>query len=148
MHASPNVSLARPSLLAAALLVGGLSLTALASHRDATAAPRTSTQTFEITTVAATTPIVGQARELREGRPLNINEATAEDLRLLPGIGPKLALRIVEARARVGRFANLSDLDAVPGIGPKKLAQLAPLITVGHGGQSGNSQPTDNVNAK
>lgn len=48
-------------------------------------------------------------------------------LRLLPGIGPVLAARIVEARAQSG-FRAIDDLRRVPGIGPVTIERLRPLL--------------------
>ncbi|MDR6619778.1 ComEA family DNA-binding protein [Sinomonas atrocyanea] len=64
-------------------------------------------------------------------RKVNINTATAEDLGVLPRVGPVLAQRIVDYRAAHGRFSAPEDLDAVSGIGPKMLESLLPLVTVG-----------------
>jgi competence protein ComEA len=44
-----------------------------------------------------------------------------EDWQALPGIGPKLAHRIVEDRQKNGDFASLEDLERVSGIGPKRI---------------------------
>ena len=44
--------------------------------------------------------------------PLDVNRASAPELARLPGIGPTLAARIVEARP----FATLDDLARVPGL--------------------------------
>jgi hypothetical protein len=60
------------------------------------------------------------------GLPVDVNHGSVEDLQALPGIGPKLAERIVEARP----FAITADLQRVPGIGKKRWAQLQPLVTV------------------
>ena len=62
--------------------------------------------------------------------PLDLNRATAAELRTLPGIGPALASRIVEFRARHGPFAKPEDLTKVSGIGDKTFARLAPRIVV------------------
>jgi competence protein ComEA len=60
--------------------------------------------------------------------PLDLNRADAAELDALPGIGPVLAARIVDHRARHGRFRRVDELLAVPGIGPKLLARLRPLV--------------------
>lgn len=62
--------------------------------------------------------------------PLDLNQATAEDLDILPGVGPSTALAIVTHRERNGPFASVEGLLEVPGIGPAKLAALAGLVTV------------------
>ncbi len=60
---------------------------------------------------------------------LDPNQATATELMFLPGIGPKLAERIVAYRAS-HRFSAPDDLLAVKGIGKKKLATLRPYLTL------------------
>jgi len=57
---------------------------------------------------------------------MDVNTATFEELQKLPGIGPKLAERIIAHRP----FKTLADLDRVPGIGPATLKRLEPLILV------------------
>ena len=52
--------------------------------------------------------------------PINVNEASAEELASLPRIGPVLADRLIAARP----FASVADLLRVRGIGPKTLAKL------------------------
>ncbi|MEJ2289525.1 MAG: ComEA family DNA-binding protein [Deinococcales bacterium] len=51
---------------------------------------------------------------------VRLNEASLDELRRLPGIGPALARRIVAARP----FATVDELLRVPGIGPKTLEAL------------------------
>lgn len=60
--------------------------------------------------------------------PVNLNTATQAELESLPGIGPKLAMNIIEAR-RQQPFTSLEDLDRVPGIGPKLLKKLEEKVT-------------------
>jgi competence protein ComEA len=68
--------------------------------------------------------------------PIDVNRATAAELQRLPGIGPKMSARIVEARAQ-GVFQSVDELRRVPGIGPKTLEKLRPLVTVNGAGSKG-----------
>lgn len=61
---------------------------------------------------------------------LDLNRADVASLQALPGIGPALADRIVEAR-RQRPFADVDDLQRVAGIGPATVDRLRPLVTVG-----------------
>lgn len=61
--------------------------------------------------------------------PVDLNEATVEQLDDLPGVGPATAAAIVDDRERNGPFASVDDLERVPGIGPAKLAALRDLVT-------------------
>jgi competence protein ComEA len=61
---------------------------------------------------------------------LDLNRATEQDFDALPGIGPKLAERIIEYRQSVGAFHSLDELRAVKGIGKKKFELIRPLVTV------------------
>jgi len=63
-------------------------------------------------------------------QPINVNRASGEELRRLPGIGPKLSQRILDTRARKP-FQSVEDLRRVPGIGPKTLERLRPFVTIG-----------------
>jgi|GEM_PF-7124022 len=75
--------------------------------------------------------IVQQPGPIRApGEKININSANAEELALLPGIGPKLAAAIVSDRAKNGKFKKVTDLDRVKGIGKKKLDAIRSSITV------------------
>jgi competence protein ComEA len=58
------------------------------------------------------------------GGRLRLNEATADDLVLVPGIGPTLARALVKARTERGGFRSWDEVDAVTGVGPVKLAAL------------------------
>jgi competence ComEA-like helix-hairpin-helix protein len=62
---------------------------------------------------------------------LDLNRAGEAELQALPGIGPALALRIVEHRRSVGRFRTTDDLLEVSGIGPSTLERLRPLVGAG-----------------
>ncbi|MCE9536749.1 MAG: helix-hairpin-helix domain-containing protein [Nitrospirae bacterium] len=61
---------------------------------------------------------------------LDLNRATEQDFDALPGIGPKLAERIMAHRQSVGAFHSLDELRSVKGIGKKKFERIRPLVTV------------------
>lgn len=63
------------------------------------------------------------SQTVRDG-PIDINSATADELDVLPGIGPALAQRIVTYRERYGAFADVESLVMVPGIGPRTLDRM------------------------
>lgn len=58
--------------------------------------------------------------------PVNINTASAEMLQAIPGIGPALAARIIEARP----YGSVDDLLRVQGIGPTTLEKIRAYVTV------------------
>lgn len=64
---------------------------------------------------------------------VNINTATAEELKALPGIGPSKAAAIVAYREQNGSFKSVDDLQNVKGIGAGILAKLREEATVGAG---------------
>ncbi|MGD8321598.1 MAG: ComEA family DNA-binding protein [Gemmatimonadota bacterium] len=64
------------------------------------------------------------------GAPVDVNHADVEALQTLPGIGPSLARRIVEARVQ-GPFRSVDDLTRVRGIGPATVARLRNRVSVG-----------------
>jgi len=61
---------------------------------------------------------------------VNINTASAAELERLPGVGPSLAGRIVEHRAKNGNFQKAEDLMLVRGIGEKSFARLKPYVAI------------------
>ena len=60
---------------------------------------------------------------------VNLNTATAEQLELLPGIGPAMAKKIIEYRT-AKPFAEPMQVVRIKGIGRKTFEKLKPLITV------------------
>lgn len=54
--------------------------------------------------------------------------APVESFRLLPGIGPKLAERIGQARGEGIDFDGVEDLQQVSGIGPRRVEALRPHV--------------------
>ena len=59
---------------------------------------------------------------------INLNTATRPELEELPGIGPKLAARIITAR-QIQAFTSLEDFDRVSGVGPKLIQKLRDRVT-------------------
>jgi competence ComEA-like helix-hairpin-helix protein len=68
-------------------------------------------------------------RALRRGQRIDLNLATAADLELLPGIGPKLAKRVIADRTKNGAYRDVKDLTRVSGIGPVTLSRIEHLLT-------------------
>lgn len=65
----------------------------------------------------------------QEQEKVDLNQATAEHLDTLPGIGPTLAKRIVEYRQTKGSFKKVTDLQNVEGIGDKKFSLIKDKVT-------------------
>lgn len=74
-------------------------------------------------------PLSGKALWIL-GRPIPLNQATAEDLGRLPGVGPTLALRIVEYREAHGEFLSLEELKEVQGIKEKTFDKIKKYFTL------------------
>jgi competence protein ComEA len=66
----------------------------------------------------------GAAGATPAGPPISLNNASAEQLDTLDGVGPATAEKIIAWRTQHGGFRSVADLGQVPGIGPKKLAAL------------------------
>lgn len=60
---------------------------------------------------------------------LNLNTATEAQLRLLPGVGPATAAKIIEARQQKP-FTRPMEIIRVPGIGMKRFRTLEPHLAV------------------
>jgi competence protein ComEA len=73
---------------------------------------------------------VAAPKQLPAGK-VNINSASVQQLSELPGVGAKLAARIVEYRQKAGGFKSTQELMNVQGVGEKNFARLQPHLTVG-----------------
>ena len=63
-------------------------------------------------------------------RRVDLNQATASDLEALPGIGQKLAQRVIDHRRSHGPFTKVEELRQVKGIGHKKFDRLRSHVLV------------------
>lgn len=64
------------------------------------------------------------ATRLALGLPVDVNLAGFDDLRMIPGVGNKLAADIVALREKTGRFNRLEELTQIKGIKEKKMEKL------------------------
>jgi competence protein ComEA len=64
------------------------------------------------------------AKEKIELGRIDINTATEKELKMIPGVGPVMASRIIAARP----FRSADDLKKVNGIGDKKYAKIRPYF--------------------
>jgi competence protein ComEA len=81
----------------------------------------------------ATTGVAFAATKPAPTGKVNINSATAEQLTVLPGVGPKLAARIVEYRQKSGGYKSVQELLNVQGIGEKNLQKIQGYLNTGEG---------------
>ena len=71
-----------------------------------------------------TTTGPGAGEEEASSAVVDVNNAPAEELETLPGIGPARAADIIAYREQEGPFQSMEDLLQVPGIGPATLDRL------------------------
>jgi len=110
------------------VLVGGLAL-ALAAL--------VSTTSFAAQTAAAkpaSSAKATRAVRVHKAAPagkVNLNTASVAELSALPGVGEKLAARIVEHRQKTGGFKSTQELMNVKGVGEKNFTKIQSYLTVG-----------------
>ena len=75
-------------------------------------------------------PRPGDTRPAQVGVEIDLNLASDKELSLIPGIGPKLANRIIQNRDRVGKFPTVESLQRVHGIGPRTAQRVAAICVV------------------
>ena len=80
--------------------------------------------------VASSSVQTGSSAQSGTPAKVNINTATAEELDLLPGVGPSTAKKIIDYRNQIGGFSSVDQLNEVSGIGPKKYDGLKDMVTL------------------
>lgn len=68
--------------------------------------------------------------ETEKNKLININTATKNELENLRGIGPSLAIKIVEYRNKNGKFKKIEDIKNVSGIGSNKYEKIKDYIKI------------------
>ena len=71
---------------------------------------------------------------------VNINTATVDELKSLPGVGPAKAAAIVEYRSRNGNFKSVEELKQVKGIGDGIFNKLKDEATISAVPAKGNAK--------
>ena len=61
---------------------------------------------------------------------ININNASIDELDILPGVGPKIAAEIIKYRVKSGEFKAIEDIKKVRGIGKKKFNKIKDKISI------------------
>lgn len=77
----------------------------------------------------STTQRFKKTDKLPPGVKININTASKSLLAKLPGVGPKIAERIIEER-NISKFTSIGDITRVKGIGPKKFEEMKSNLKV------------------
>ena len=70
------------------------------------------------------------SKNIRKTNTVNINAASQTELETLPGIGPSIALKIVNYRKENGKFSKIEDIKNVSGIGESKFNKIKDFIRV------------------
>jgi len=65
---------------------------------------------------------------------INLNKASIEDLVTLPGVGYKIAIKIIVYRETHGPFKSLEELLKIEGVSTKKFKKWEPYLTISANG--------------
>ncbi len=72
--------------------------------------------------------VTGTGKQIARGIGIDLNRATRDELIQLPGIGPKMAERILSYRKKHGLFRTKKELLKIRGIGAKKFKKIEPYL--------------------
>lgn len=102
--------------------------TSVSSNESSTSS--TSSTPKDSSTVKTSSRVMPTVETPSQNNKININTADAEELDLLPGIGPVLAERIIEYRTVNGRFLSIEEIMEVNGIGEVKYNDIKDIICI------------------
>lgn len=134
LHEHPEMAIAKEELpddgilmeaqaVSEGLLSESLNSSALSSDSDET------DKTSKLTQISKKAP--GKVKKGPKRIPIvNLNTAGPHELDELPGVGPKLAQRILEYRRGVTRFQSVEDIMSVKGVGPKNFEKMKPYLKI------------------
>ena len=66
----------------------------------------------------------------RKNVKININSATKEELKTIPGIGDVMAQKIIDYREQNGSFSSVEDLKNIDRIGDKTLEKIKDKVDI------------------
>ncbi|HNN96044.1 MAG TPA: helix-hairpin-helix domain-containing protein [Pseudomonadota bacterium] len=119
-----------PKKLSSLLSALAFLMLGLATGSPAAAAPTSKSSEPTATPAShAPAPAASSAATASGAGVVNINDASSEQLQLLPGVGPSRAEAIVTFR-KSHPFKRVDELTRIKGIGRKSLLRLRPLLTI------------------
>jgi len=71
-----------------------------------------------------------QNLDISSVKKININKSSVVQIEKLPGVGPKLAQKIIDCRNDRGGFKSLDELKSIKGIKDKKFEALKEFVTL------------------
>lgn len=80
--------------------------------------------------VSADKPLTENQLAAAKVATVNLNTATVQELKGLPGVGKVTAERIFSYREEHGKFGSVDELLKVKGIGKKSLAKFRDLVSL------------------
>lgn len=90
----------------------------------------TKEETIEMEEMGKTPAAISADPEGREGKKIDLNLASLEELQEIPGIGEVRAQAILDYREEAGTFESIEEIQQVPGIKGKTFEKIEEYITV------------------